>query len=158
MSRKTGPADGYLWQYRVTGDGAGGLRFEKVREFGAFSGGEGEIEAIFVDDALGYVYYSDEWKGIRKYAADPDSPEGNRELALFGLGVFQEDREGLSLYALDDKTGYLLASDQQAGSQADGVRELGDSRALEDRDEPEPGGSVQDRPRGRRRDRDEHES
>jgi 3-phytase len=115
VSRKTGPADGYLWQYRVTGDGKGGLRFEKVREFGAFSGGEGEIEAIFVDDALGYVYYSDEWKGIRKYAADPDSPAGNRELALFGLGVFQEDREGLSLYALDEKTGYILASDQQAG-------------------------------------------
>lgn len=114
VSRKTGPADGYLWQYRIEGDGSGGVRLVKVREFGAFSGGAGEIEAIFVDDALGYVYYSDEWKGIRKYAADPESPEGNRELALFGLAGFREDREGLSLYALDDATGYLLASDQQA--------------------------------------------
>jgi 3-phytase len=114
VSRKTGPADGYLWQYRIEGDGSGGVRFDKVRAFGAFSGGEGEIEAIFVDDALGYVYYSDEWKGIRKYAADPASAEGNRELALFGTEGFREDREGLSLYALDATTGYLLASDQQA--------------------------------------------
>jgi 3-phytase len=114
VSRKTGPADGYLWQYRIEGDGASAVRFTKVREFGAFSG-SGEIEAIYVDDALGWVYYSDEWKGIRKYAADPDSPEGNRELALFGVGKsFREDREGLSVYALDDRTGYLIASDQQA--------------------------------------------
>ena len=112
VSRKAGPADGYLWQYRVEGDGKGGVRFTRVRTFGAFSG-TGEIEAIFVDDALGYVYYSDEWKGIREYAADPDSPDANRELALFGAG-FKEDREGLSLYALDGKSGYLLASDQQA--------------------------------------------
>jgi 3-phytase len=113
VSRKTGPPDGYLWQYRIEGDGTGGVRFAKVRELGAFSGA-GEIEAIFVDDALGYVYYSDEWRGIRKYAADPASPEGGRELALFGVAGFREDREGLSLYALDDTTGYLLASDQQA--------------------------------------------
>jgi 3-phytase len=114
VSRKTGPADGYLWQYRVEGDGKGGVRFTKVRTFGAFSGGGGEIEAIFVDDELGYVYYSDEWKGIRKYTADPDAADAGRELALFGIGTFREDREGLSLYALDGKRGYLLASDQQA--------------------------------------------
>ena len=113
VSRKTGPPEDYLWQYRVEGNGQGGVRFTKVRSFGAY-GGQGEIEAIFVDDALGYVYYSDEWKGIRKYAADPDAADAGRELALFGLGSFREDREGLSLYALDGKTGYLLASDQQA--------------------------------------------
>jgi 3-phytase len=112
VSRKSGPAEGYLWQYRIEGD-ADGVRFTKVREFGTFSG-TGEIEAILVDDALGYVYYSDEWRGIRKYAADPDAPEANRELALFGTAGFREDREGLSLYALDGATGYLLASDQQA--------------------------------------------
>jgi 3-phytase len=113
VSRKSGPADGYLWQYRVEGDGAGGVRFVKVREFGRFKG-EGEIEAILVDDALGWLYYSDEWSGIRKYAADPDAPNAGRELAQFGTASFREDREGLSLYALDARTGYLLASDQQA--------------------------------------------
>jgi 3-phytase len=113
VSRKFGPADGYLWQYRVEADAQGGVKLTKVRELGAFSG-KGEIEAILVDDALGYVYYSDEWKGIRKYAADPDAPDANRELAIFGVASFREDREGLSLYALDGATGYLLASDQQA--------------------------------------------
>lgn len=114
LSCKSGPTEGYLWQYRVDGDGRGGVRLTKVRELGAFSGGEGEIEAIFVDDALGYVYYSDEWAGIRKYAADPDAPDAGRELALFGTDGFREDREGISLYAMDEETGYLLVSDQQA--------------------------------------------
>jgi 3-phytase len=113
VSRKAGPADGYLWQYRIESDAGGTVRFTKVRELGAFSG-TGEIEAIFVDDALGYLYYSDEWGGIRKYAADPDAADAGRQLAHFGLTGFREDREGLSLYALDATTGYLLASDQQA--------------------------------------------
>jgi myo-inositol-hexaphosphate 3-phosphohydrolase len=85
----------------------------KVRAFGAFGGG-GEIEAIAVDDALGYLYYSDEWKGVRKYAADPDAADANRELAMFGIDGFKEDREGLSIYKVDDGTGYILVSDQQA--------------------------------------------
>jgi 3-phytase len=114
LSRKTGPADGYLWQYRITGDGTGGVRFQKVRQFGAFSGGEGEIEAICVDDEAGYVYYSDEWKGVRKYAADPDAPDAGVELALFGTSGFLEDREGISIYELDQRTGYILVSDQEA--------------------------------------------
>jgi 3-phytase len=113
FSRKTGPSDGYLWQYRVLGNGNGGVRFEKVRQFGAFSGGEGEIEAIAVDDEAGYVYYSDEWKGVRKYAADPDAPNAAAELALFGTTGFKEDREGISIYKLDGRTGYILVSDQQ---------------------------------------------
>ena len=113
VSRKFGPSEGYLWQYRVEADAQGKVKLGKVREVGAFSG-KGEIEAILVDDTLGYVYYSDEWMGIRKYAADPDAPDANRELALFGTADFRADREGLSLYALDATTGYLLASDQQA--------------------------------------------
>ena len=114
VSRKTGPADGYLWQYRITGDGNGGVRFEKVRQFGAFSGGEGEIEAIAVDDDSGYVYYSDEWAAVRKYAADPDAPDANRQLAVIGAKGFREDREGISIYKTGAATGYILVSDQQA--------------------------------------------
>lgn len=114
VSRKTGPADGYLWQYRITGNGQGGVRFEKVRQFGAFSGGEGEIEAIAVDDDSGYVYYSDEWAGVRKYAADPDTPDAARQLAILGTTGFREDREGISIYKTGERTGYILVSDQQA--------------------------------------------
>jgi len=114
VSRKTGPAEGYLWQYRITGNGRGGVQLEKVRQFGAFSGGEGEIEAIAIDDDSGYVYYSDEWAGVRKYAADPDAPDANRELAILGTKGFREDREGISIYKTGDRTGYILVSDQQA--------------------------------------------
>lgn len=113
VGRKTGPTAGYLWQYRLEDDGQGRVRARKVRAFGAWSGG-GEIEAIAVDDALGYVYYADEAVGIRKYRADPDAPDAEAELALFGGAGFREDREGISIYAIEDGTGYILVSDQQA--------------------------------------------
>ncbi|MGB3616758.1 MAG: phytase, partial [Catalinimonas sp.] len=65
-----------------------------------------------VDDALGYVYYSDEGVGVRQYYADP--ARGDEELALFATEGFADDHEGLSLYPTGDSTGYLLVSDQQA--------------------------------------------
>jgi 3-phytase len=113
VGRKTGPTAGYLWQYRLEDDGQGRVRATRVRAFGAWCG-RGEIEAIAVDDALGYVYYSDEAVGIRKYRADPDAPGAEEELALFGETGFREDREGISIYAIEDGTGYILVSDQQA--------------------------------------------
>lgn len=107
---KGGPRDGtYLWQYRLEDDGKGAARAVKVREFGAYSGLK-EIEAIAVDDALGYVYYSDEGAGVRKYHADPE--RGNAELALFGTSGFVDDHEGIAVYEKDGRTGFLLVSDQ----------------------------------------------
>jgi len=109
---KSGPAEGYLWQYRLEDRGDGIVRGVKVRAFGRFSGKK-EIEAIVVDDALGYVYYSDETVGIRKYAADPDRTDANTELALFATTGFVQDHEGMAIYPTSDSTGYLIASDQQ---------------------------------------------
>lgn len=114
VSRKQGPTDGgYLWQYRLEDDGGGRVQATMVRSFGRWCG-RGEIEAVAVDDALGYVYYADEWVGVRKYLADPDAPDADRELALFATNGFMEDREGISIYAQPDGTGYILVSDQQA--------------------------------------------
>jgi 3-phytase len=110
VGRKKGPAVGYLWQYRLEDDGRGRIRGELVRKFGAFSGNK-EIEAIAVDDALGYVYYSDEKTGIRKYHADPR--KGPEELALFGTEDFVKEREGIAIYPIDESRGYILVSDQQ---------------------------------------------
>lgn len=108
---KSGPTDGsYLWQYRLVAGENGTVRGERVRAFGTFSGRK-EIEAITVDDALGYVYFSDETVGVRKYFAEPDS--GNRELALFATSGVVEDHEGLAIYETGPGTGYLLLSDQQ---------------------------------------------
>lgn len=125
VSRKTGPSGSYLWQYRLDDDGDGNVVGTKVREFGLFSDATtmdegvpelGEIESIAIDDALGYVYYSDELAGIRKYHADPDAPNADIELAIFGTDGFTEQREGISIYTINDGTGYILVSDQQGNA------------------------------------------
>jgi len=111
VAPKAGPRTGYLSQYRLEADGAGQVNASFVRSFGRFSG-TGEIEAVAVDDALGYVYYADEGDGIHKYYADPDHAEASQELAHFGQSGFQADREGIAIYVRNDGTGYLLCTDQ----------------------------------------------
>ena len=115
VSRKTGPRSGYLWQYRLEDNGSGEVRGVKVREFGVFSGTE-EIEAIAVDDELGYVYYADEGDGIHKWHADPDHPRAAVELARFGTEGFQADREGIAIHARAGGTGHIVCTDQLEGS------------------------------------------
>jgi 3-phytase len=112
VGRKNGPTDGtYLWQYRLSDNGHGQVKADLVRKFGQYSGKK-EIESIVVDDALGYVYYSDEGQGVHQYFAEP--AKGNQELALFATTGFAEDHEGISIYPTSDSTGYLLVSDQGA--------------------------------------------
>ncbi len=112
MGRKTGPTDGtYLWQYRLGMNEEGTATATLVRKFGKYSGVK-EIESIAVDHELGYIYYSDEGVGVRKYHADPSM--GNQELALFGTTGFKEDNEGISIYDGGDGHGFILVSDQQA--------------------------------------------
>ncbi|MCB0564570.1 MAG: phytase [Phaeodactylibacter sp.] len=110
VSRKGGPVEGYLWQYHLKGKENGRIQAELVRKFGRFSGFR-EIEAIAVDDELGYVYYSDEAAGIRKYYASPD--KGNEELAFFGKEGFLKDREGIAILDIGQGKGYIIVSDQQ---------------------------------------------
>jgi 3-phytase len=112
VGRKTGPKEGgYLWQYLLEDNGSGQLKATLKRKFGKYSGKK-EIESIAVDNELGYIYYSDEQFGVRKYYADP--AKGNQELALFATTGFKEDNEGISIYKTSDSTGYILVSDQSA--------------------------------------------
>jgi 3-phytase len=112
VGRKNGPKDGgYLWQYLLQDDGSGHVKASLVRKFGKYSGKK-EIESIAVDNELGYIYYSDEQVGVRQYYADPE--KGDKELAMFGTSGFKADHEGISIYKLTDKTGYILVSDQGA--------------------------------------------
>jgi 3-phytase len=112
VGRKDGPTDGtYLWQYLLEDDGQGTVKGTLVRRFGEFSGVQ-EIESIAVDNELGYVYCSDETVGVRKYYADPD--KGNQQLAFFATTGFEDDHEGIAIYKIDDGTGYILISDQEA--------------------------------------------
>ena len=116
VAPKTGPRDGYLWQYRLFDAGGGRIGATFVRRFGTFSATtvreENEIEAVAVDDELGNVYYADEADGIHKWHADPDHPDAARELAHFGRTGFRGDREGIAIYALPDGTGYIVCTDQ----------------------------------------------
>ena len=110
VGRKFGPSGTYLWQYKLS-ENNGKVTGEVVRKFGNFSGKK-EIESIAVDDELGFIYYSDEGFGVRKYYADP--AKGNQELVLFGQKDFKEDVEGISIYDTGNGKGYILISNQQA--------------------------------------------
>lgn len=113
VGRKTGPNEGgYLWQYLLQDNGKGQVKATLVRKFGKYSGKK-EIESIAVDNELGYVYYSDEQFGVRKYYADP--AKGNEELNIFAKQGFRLDHEGISIYKTGKDTGYILVSDQAAG-------------------------------------------
>lgn len=113
VGRKKGPLNNYLWQYLLEDDGAGNVKGTLVRKFGNYSGLK-EIESIAVDDQLGYVYYSDEQYGVRKYHADPDVEKADEELGIIYTLDYTEDNEGISIYCIDDSTGYILVSDQSA--------------------------------------------
>src|SRR5690606_37798138 len=110
VGRKTGPSGSYLWQYKLLANNDGTVCGEVIRKFGAYSGKK-EIEAIAVDNELGYIYYADEAAGIRKYCADPE--KGDEELAFFAQDDAQRDQEGIAIYKKDGKTGYILVSNQQ---------------------------------------------
>jgi 3-phytase len=120
VAPKLGGAADYLWQYRLRFD-AGAPTATLVRRFGAFSrlgprqGVEGEIEAVAVDDELGYVVYADERFALRKWPADPDDPARDRELAVFGREHYLGDREGLAILRRGDGTGLIVSSDQVDG-------------------------------------------
>lgn len=112
VGRKEGTSGSYLYQYELKAKN-GSIQANLVRKFGNYSGKK-EIEAIMVDNELGYVYYSDETVGIRKYYADPE--KGNDELALFGTEDFKRDHEGITLYKTSKTEGYILVSDQQTNN------------------------------------------
>lgn len=112
VGRKDGPKENYLYQYKLVVK-EDTVSLQLSRKFGKYSGAK-EIEAIAVDDELGYVYYSDETFGIRKYFAEPS--KGSTEVACFGQGTFKEDNEGIAIAAYDGGEGYVIVSNQQAGT------------------------------------------
>ncbi|CAF2620627.1 unnamed protein product [Rotaria sp. Silwood2] len=109
ISRKSGPNHGYLGQYElIWNEQSIDLKF--IRYFGDFQGEE--IESIVVDDQLGFVYYSDESYGIRKYNVDPQTNQTEQIGFINTTNLWQGDSEGLALYTTSDKNGYLIITDQ----------------------------------------------
>lgn len=112
VGRKTGPKEDYLYQYELKADSTGTVAGNLVRKFGDFSGKK-EIEAIAVDDEMGFVYYSDEMDGVKKYHAEPS--KGNERVAFFGTDKFKRDIEGIAIANTGNGEGYIIVSDQQQG-------------------------------------------
>lgn len=110
VSRKIGPKTDYLYQYQIISDSSG-VKAKLSRKLGNFSGNK-EIEAIAVDNDLGYVYYADEMECIHKYYADP--LKGNDEISCFGRENFKRDIEGIAIAKYDDGSGFIIVSDQQS--------------------------------------------
>ena len=111
VSRKSGPSTGYIGQYELIWNGQS-IDLEFIRFFGDFQGNE--IESIVVDDQLGFVYYSDEHYGIRKYNVDPTIHQTQQIDFINTTNVWQGDSEGLAIYTTSDRDGYLIITDQIA--------------------------------------------
>lgn len=109
VSRKEGPTHGYLGQYELIWNGQS-IDLEFIRYFGDFHGLG--IESIVVDDQLGFVYYSDERYGIRKYNVDPTTNHPEQIGFINTTNLWQGDSEGLAIYTTSDKRGYLIITDQ----------------------------------------------
>lgn len=115
VSPKEGPKLGYIAQYKLVAGEGGKVDVSFVRRLGSFSGltkeGEGEIEAMVVDQGAGMLYFSDERAAIKRLPADPASKAGEFS---FGRDTYQGDREGLAVIKFD-KSKWLLSSDQIEG-------------------------------------------
>jgi 3-phytase len=117
VSPRSGPITNNLYQYALSfNNGRIDLPNNPVRQFGDINtisnAGANDVQGMVVDDDNGYFYYADRSYAIRKYTADPDAPNANTQLALFGLTEFAGDRNGLAIYEKSDGTGYLLSVDQ----------------------------------------------
>lgn len=109
VSRKSGPSGRYLGQYEFVWNGQS-IDLKLIRYFGDFRGTE--IESIVVDDQLGYVYYSDEEYGVRKYNIDPNTTYTGQIGFINTSKIWVGDSEGLAIYSTSDRNGYLIIVDQ----------------------------------------------
>ncbi|RYG86998.1 phytase [bacterium] len=120
VSRKSGPAEGYLGVYALV-ENAGRYDVRFIRRFGAYSGKK-EIESVAVDDARGDVYYSDETFGRRRYSAAAATRVNGEvpELELFDTAGVAGDHEGIAVAG--DR--FLVGTDQIKGDSIYSVYDL----------------------------------
>lgn len=106
VSPKTGPSKGYLGEFRLVVNAQNKVDVKLARRFGEYSGKK-EIESVYVDDAAGMVYYSDETVGTRRYdLTTGDAP------SIFNTTGFAGDHEGIAQWRINSKTNYLVCTDQ----------------------------------------------
>lgn len=113
VTPKAGPKENHLAQYQILKNvSSGKFDLKLVRRFGKYSGIK-ETESVCVDDALGFVYYSDETVGTRKYFADPEAKNAAVEQGFFNRTRTEGDHEGIAIWG-----DYLICTDQRPGNSA----------------------------------------
>ncbi len=112
VNRVTGPANGFLWQYLLSGEEVDRLQSVRIRMFGRWSG-RTAISSVTVDDNLGIAYYIDVSYGVRQYLADPDLRDSEMELGVFGRNERSNTLDVVSVFRRNERDGYLVMSDRQ---------------------------------------------
>lgn len=128
VSRKENLGTQVIAQYQLKPDTKGKLDAVWVRNLGHCQPGN-EVEALFVDDELGHLYYAEEPVGYHKISADPKGQ--NNDICIFARANYAGDREGIALYRTGPQTGFLIAADQMPASTTYNVyRRQGNSQPL----------------------------
>jgi len=106
---------GEIEQYQLISANDGSLSTKLQSSFKL----ESQSEGCVVDDALGYLYVSEENKGIWRFEADDEglySLNTGNPILIDRIGSstgLAPDVEGLAIYPTSTSTGYLIASSQQ---------------------------------------------
>ena len=113
VGSKSGPNEGYLWQYRIEP----GPSLSLVRKFGKFSGIRRDLRRSLSTTHKGFAYYPMRAREFGNTTPIQTSltPPGNWR--SFGKTGYMDDREGLAIYATGPETGYLVSTDQILGGE-----------------------------------------
>ncbi|WP_326525136.1 phytase [Sphingomonas sp.] len=107
--------DGKMRQWELVATPAGKVQAKLVRDLPFTT----QVEGCVADDEAGVLYVGEEDVGIWRQGAEPRGGEPRRMMAAIKDNpALKDDVEGMSLYRLDAKRGYLIVSSQGNDSYA----------------------------------------
>jgi 3-phytase len=107
--------DGKMRQWELVATPAGKVRIRLVRDLPFAS----QVEGCVADDETGILYVGEEDVGIWRQGAEPrGGPARTMVAAVNDNPALKDDIEGMGLYKLDAKRGYLIVSSQGNDSYA----------------------------------------
>ena len=107
--------DGRMRQWELVATSAGKVRAKLVRDLPF----ETQVEGCVADDETGMLYTGEEDVGIWREGAEPRGGPARASLVKVADNpALKDDIEGIGLYAMADRKGYLVASSQGNDSYA----------------------------------------
>jgi 3-phytase len=105
--------EGGIEQFELFSNGSGQISGKKVRQWDLVG-----CEGAVADDEAGVLFIAQEAKGIWKVGAEPSDPTPGELIIRIPLirihpNNLVPDVEGLTIYKLSQKEGYLIASNQE---------------------------------------------